>query len=67
MAKKAEISPELTELYRKVLERASALPLTDQLKILDRGIKIEQIKHRMKDDGGFGTDFDQLGGEDDDT
>lgn len=59
MAKKAAISSELIALYNKLAAKADGLTLVEQLKILDRGIKIEQIKHRLKDSDGFGADFDQ--------
>ena len=58
MAKKVTISSELTALYKRIADKVDEkTSLDDQLKILDRGIKLEQIKQRLKDDD-YGKEFD---------
>lgn len=63
---KKGISSQLTDLYAKIVKKIDdKTPLEDTLAILDRGIKLEQLKHRLQDED-WGKGFDQIGGNDDD-
>lgn len=65
MTKKA-ISSQLTDLYAKVVKGVKDdTPLEDKLAIIDRGIKLEVLKHKLQDED-WGKGFDQIGGNDDD-
>lgn len=66
MSKKAGISQALLDLFDKAVKSVKDdTPLEDKLSILDRGIKLEALKHRLQDED-WGKGFDQLGGNDDD-
>lgn len=63
MSKKSKgVNPELEEAINKLLKEVmqdSTASLTDKTKVLDRALKLEQIKQKISDDEwgkGFFTD-----------
>jgi hypothetical protein len=60
MGKKVSIDPALTRFVSALMEKATsdeAMSLDDKLSILDRGLKLEALKQRLKDEQ-YGGDFD---------
>jgi hypothetical protein len=66
MPKPSNINTDLEKLLKSMLHEAAKketdIALEDKLKIIDRALKLEALKHKIEDDG-YGKDFD-LGGED---
>lgn len=60
MAKKSKgVDPELEKSIQELLKQVMAdteASLTDKMKVLDRALKLEQIKQKISDDN-FGTGF----------
>lgn len=60
MAKKSKgVDPELETSIRELLKQVMAdadASLTDKMKVLDRALKLEQIKQKIADEN-FGTGF----------
>lgn len=57
--KKSGIDPELEKAIKRLLKEVMSSPdasITDKMKVIDRSIKLEQLKQRMTDDG-FGSGF----------
>ena len=58
--KKAGIDAELEKAIKKLLKdvtsASSGASLTDKMRVIDRALKLEQLKQRMTDDG-FGSGF----------
>ena len=57
----AELEKFLTKLLKEASNAGTGMSLTDKMKICDRIIKVEQMKHKMQDDtmgSGFHTDED---------
>ena len=53
------INPELEKAVSKILKETMGnkeATLTDKCKVIDRALKLEQIKQRLSDDG-YGTGF----------
>ena len=70
MSKKQDkgINPDLEKAISELLKQTMADPtatLTDKAKILDRALKLEQLKLKMVDDE-YGSGFMGLGDEDED-
>ena len=65
-AKKSRLDPALEKAITKMLKEVMADPntsLTDRCKVVDRALKLEQIKQRMSDDTyGSGFFSDDEGG-----
>lgn len=65
MKKQKGINPDLEAAIAKLLQQTmndSTASLTDKTKILDRALKLEQLKARISDDdwgAGFASDDDE--------
>jgi hypothetical protein len=46
----------LDEVMKPAAEGKEAASITEKMKVIDRVLKLEAIKHKMKDDG-YGTGF----------
>jgi glycerol-3-phosphate O-acyltransferase len=61
MPKPSNINHDLEKLLNAMLKDAagkdSTVPLEDKLKIIDRALKLEQLKAKIQDDS-FGKDYD---------
>jgi hypothetical protein len=66
VSKPSGVSSQLDALMKKLMTEASksesSMTLKDKLAILDRGLKLEAIKAKFKEDE-FGKDFDLPGDE----
>lgn len=64
---KPRIAKSLTDLYDKISGGVKDdTPLEEKLMIFDRGLKLEALKARLKDEQ-YGKDFDLEGDDEDDT
>jgi hypothetical protein len=61
MPKTSSINPALEKFIKHMLDEAvkpsSDISLEDKLKIIDRALKLEQLKAKIQDDS-FGKDYD---------
>ena len=60
MTKTSSINPELEKLIKGMLKSAAddkEMVLDDKLAIIDRAMKLEQLKAKIQDDS-FGKDYD---------
>ena len=58
-AKETDLLEEIEKSIKKIMKEtvnSAECSLTDKMKIIDRALKLEQVKHKMQDDG-MGSGF----------